>query len=45
MKSLYSDVSAILDGPNGPPILESLLAEHDAETAWCAGEVHTDRAA
>ncbi|MET9327024.1 DUF222 domain-containing protein [Tsukamurella sp. NPDC003166] len=30
----YEDIAAILDGPHGPPILEALLAEHDAETAW-----------
>ncbi|BDH58037.1 hypothetical protein MTP03_29760 [Tsukamurella sp. PLM1] len=28
------EISAILDGPNGPPILEALLAEHDADDAW-----------
>ncbi|CAM3127895.1 HNH endonuclease signature motif containing protein [Tsukamurella hominis] len=43
--TIYSDISAILDGPNGPPILESLLAEHDADTAWCPGELHTGHAA
>ncbi len=29
----YDDIAAILDGPHGPPVLEALLAQHDAETA------------
>ncbi|CAM5338206.1 hypothetical protein TPAU25S_03362 [Tsukamurella paurometabola] len=32
--SIHDDIAAILDGPNGPPILETLLAEHDADNAW-----------
>ncbi|ADG78900.1 HNH endonuclease signature motif containing protein [Tsukamurella paurometabola] len=32
--STYRDISATLDGPNGPPLLEQLLAEHDADNAW-----------
>lgn len=32
--SIDQDISAILDGPNGPPILEALLSEHDAENDW-----------
>ncbi|GAB3133365.1 HNH endonuclease signature motif containing protein [Tsukamurella serpentis] len=31
----YAEIARILDGPHGPPQLESLLAEHDAETGWC----------
>ncbi|MCS3850299.1 hypothetical protein HNP54_001101 [Tsukamurella ocularis] len=29
-------VARILDGPHGPPLLEQRLAEHDADTDWCA---------
>ncbi|CAM3917053.1 HNH endonuclease signature motif containing protein [Tsukamurella strandjordii] len=32
--SAYADIDALLDGPHGPPLLEALLAEHDAEDAW-----------
>ncbi|WP_237741751.1 HNH endonuclease signature motif containing protein [Tsukamurella sp. 1534] len=32
------DIRSILDGPNGPPILESHLAEHDADDAWRGDE-------
>jgi len=32
--TIHDDISAMLDGPNGPPILESLLAEHEADNAW-----------
>ncbi|KXO89506.1 HNH endonuclease signature motif containing protein [Tsukamurella pseudospumae] len=28
------DIAAILDGPHGPPILESLLSDHDADEPW-----------
>ncbi|KXP14559.1 hypothetical protein AXK60_01240 [Tsukamurella pseudospumae] len=28
------DIAAILDGPHGPPILEALLSEHDADEPW-----------
>lgn len=34
--TIHDDIGAILDGPNGPPILESLLEEHDAATAGTA---------
>ncbi|MGC5027006.1 DUF222 domain-containing protein [Tsukamurella sp. DT100] len=29
-------IAKVLDGPHGPPLLEQLLADHDADTAWCA---------
>ena len=32
--TLHDDIGAILDGPHGPPILEALLAEHDADEPW-----------
>ncbi|TWS22380.1 DUF222 domain-containing protein [Tsukamurella sputi] len=32
--TIHDDIAAILDGPHGPPILESLLAQHDAENHW-----------
>jgi len=32
--TIHDDIGAMLDGPHGPPILEGLLAEHDAENHW-----------
>ncbi|TWS19695.1 DUF222 domain-containing protein [Tsukamurella asaccharolytica] len=32
--SIHDDIAAILDGPHGPPILEALLSEHDANEPW-----------
>ncbi|BDD83628.1 hypothetical protein TPB0596_33910 [Tsukamurella pulmonis] len=32
----HEAIAQILDGPHGPPLLEQLLAEHDAESDWCA---------
>ena len=32
--TIHDDIAAILDGPHGPPILEALLAEHDADEPW-----------
>ncbi|MGC5023402.1 DUF222 domain-containing protein [Tsukamurella sp. DT100] len=32
--TIHDDIGAILDGPHGPPILEALLAEHDADEPW-----------
>ncbi|TWS25836.1 DUF222 domain-containing protein [Tsukamurella sputi] len=32
--SIHDDIAAILDGPHGPPILEDLLSEHDADEPW-----------
>ncbi|ADG80323.1 HNH nuclease domain-containing protein OS=Tsukamurella paurometabola (strain ATCC 8368 / DSM/ CCUG 35730 / CIP 100753 / JCM 10117 / KCTC 9821 / NBRC 16120/ NCIMB 702349 / NCTC 13040) OX=521096 GN=Tpau_3745 PE=4 SV=1 [Tsukamurella paurometabola] len=32
--STYTDIDALLDSPHGPPLLETLLAEHDADNAW-----------
>ncbi len=33
--TVHDDIAHILDGPHGPPILERLLAEHDADNDWC----------
>ncbi|MGZ9826418.1 DUF222 domain-containing protein [Tsukamurella ocularis] len=38
-------IARVLDGPHGPPLLERLLADHDAETAWCAPSQGDARAA
>ncbi|CAM3441250.1 DUF222 domain-containing protein [Tsukamurella hominis] len=38
-------IATVLDGPHGPPLLEQLLAEHDADTAWCAPSNTDARAA
>ncbi|WP_068574828.1 HNH endonuclease signature motif containing protein [Tsukamurella pseudospumae] len=32
--TVYDDIAAVLDGPHGPPLLEEMLAEHDAEVDW-----------
>ncbi|NMD57874.1 MULTISPECIES: HNH endonuclease signature motif containing protein [Tsukamurella] len=32
--AIHDDVATILDGPHGPPMLESLLAENDADNHW-----------
>ncbi|ADG79079.1 putative protein OS=Tsukamurella paurometabola (strain ATCC 8368 / DSM / CCUG 35730 /CIP 100753 / JCM 10117 / KCTC 9821 / NBRC 16120 / NCIMB 702349/ NCTC 13040) OX=521096 GN=Tpau_2474 PE=4 SV=1 [Tsukamurella paurometabola] len=32
--STYTDIDALLDGPHGPPLLETLLAEHDTDNTW-----------
>ena len=32
--TIHDDIAAILDGPHGPPILEALLCEHDADEPW-----------
>ncbi|GAB3133618.1 HNH endonuclease signature motif containing protein [Tsukamurella serpentis] len=32
--TIYDDISATLDGPNGPPLLEAMLSEHDADNIW-----------
>ncbi len=32
--TIHDDIAAILDGPHGPPILEDLLSEHDADNHW-----------
>ncbi|GAA1071448.1 hypothetical protein [Tsukamurella spumae] len=32
--TVYDDIAAVLDGPHGPPLLEAMLAEHDAEVDW-----------
>lgn len=43
--TIHDDIAAILDGPNGPPVLEALLAEHDADNAWRAGQPPTTEVA
>ncbi|MGX9295010.1 HNH endonuclease signature motif containing protein [Tsukamurella paurometabola] len=45
MRAEQEMVAKILDGPHGPPLLEQLLADHDAETAWCEQSAATARAA
>ncbi|MBS4101814.1 HNH endonuclease signature motif containing protein, partial [Tsukamurella paurometabola] len=32
--TIHDDIAAMLDGPHGPPLLESLLSEHDADNHW-----------
>ncbi|BDH59833.1 hypothetical protein MTP03_47720 [Tsukamurella sp. PLM1] len=32
--TIHDDIAAILDGPNGPPTLETLLSEHDDDNHW-----------
>ncbi|TWS18005.1 DUF222 domain-containing protein [Tsukamurella asaccharolytica] len=32
--TIHDDIAAILDGPHGPPLLEDLLSEHDADNHW-----------
>ncbi|RDB46536.1 HNH endonuclease, partial [Tsukamurella tyrosinosolvens] len=41
----HEAIARILDGPHGPPLLERLLADHDADTAWCAPSNDDVRAA
>ncbi|MDP0399464.1 HNH endonuclease signature motif containing protein [Tsukamurella strandjordii] len=36
--TIHDDIAAMLDGPHGPPVLEALLAENDADNAWRLGE-------
>lgn len=38
-------IAKVLDSPHGPPLLEEMLVEHDADTAWCAPSNHDARAA
>ncbi|CAM5377497.1 HNH nuclease domain-containing protein OS=Tsukamurella paurometabola (strain ATCC 8368 / DSM/ CCUG 35730 / CIP 100753 / JCM 10117 / KCTC 9821 / NBRC 16120/ NCIMB 702349 / NCTC 13040) OX=521096 GN=Tpau_3745 PE=4 SV=1 [Tsukamurella paurometabola] len=30
----YTDIDALLDSPHGPPLLETLLHEHDTDNTW-----------
>ncbi|KXP01975.1 HNH endonuclease signature motif containing protein [Tsukamurella tyrosinosolvens] len=32
--TIHDDIAAMLDGPHGPPLLEDLLSEHDADNHW-----------